>query len=93
MENTKTSINQRPIAVGLGVITLVFVVINTVFVLTDFFTGHPSVLLHKLVKLFYVELEMNVPTFSSMLLLLCAALLLAFVSVLTPKKTASRKIE
>ncbi len=93
MLNTKISINRHSIAVSLSAITLIVIVLNTVFVLADYFTGHTSGFLHKLVKLFYVELEMNVPTFFSMLLLLCAALLLAFISVLTTKQTGSRRIE
>ena len=93
MPNTKISINRRSIAGGLSVLTLIVIVLSTVFVLADYFTGHTSVLLHKLVKLFYVELEMNVPTFFNMLLLLCAALLLAFISVLTARHAGSRKLE
>ena len=93
MLNTKISINRHSIAGSLSVMTLIVIVLNTVFVLADYFTGHTSVFLHKLVKLFYVELEMNVPTFFNMLLLLCAALLLAFISVLTTRQTGSRKIE
>ena len=93
MPNTKISINRRSIAVSLSVLTLIVIVLSTGFVLADYFTGHTSDLLHKLVKLFYVELEMNVPSFFNMLLLLCAALLLAFISVVTTKQTGSRKLE
>lgn len=93
MLNTKISVNRRSIAGSLGALTLIVVALNTVFVLADFFTGHTSVFLHKSVKLFYVELESNVPSFFNMLLLLCAALLLALITFLNRRQTGSRKIE
>ena len=49
-------------------------------------TGENSVFLHKMVKLFYVDLELNVPTFFSMLLLLAAAFLLAVIYLLARQR-------
>lgn len=93
MTNTKISFNPASIARCLGITAFVLVLISTATELADFSTGHNSVYLHKLVTLFYVELELNVPAFFSMLLLLTASLLLATVSVLTRKKNVSHVLE
>ena len=52
--------------------------------LMKYFAGHPNV--HGLVPFFYVEEERNAPTFFSGLLLMLAALLLAFITALRKKQ-------
>jgi len=89
MVNNKISLNPDSIARGLGIAAFILILVSTAMVMTDYLNGHNSLFLHKLVKLFYVELELNVPTFFSMSLLLFAGLLLAMIAALTKKQGGS----
>lgn len=93
MVNTKLLLNPTSIARVLGVMAFILIVSSSAAKLTDYFTGQNSVLLRKLVKFFYIDLEMNAPTFFSMLLLLIAALLLAVVAVLAGKQKDSHRVK
>lgn len=84
--NAKISLSPDTLAHALIAMTSVLIVLSTAAKLTDFFTGENSVFLRKMVKFFYVDLEMNAPTFFNMLLLLAAALLLAVVCFLARQK-------
>lgn len=87
MANTKVSLNPNRVARILSGLAFFIVIDSTVAVLTDYFTGHSSSFAHKVVKLFYVDLELNVPAFFSMSLLLFAAVLLAGITFLKKKQT------
>jgi hypothetical protein len=84
--NTKVSLNPNWVARILGGLAFFLVIDSTVAVLTDYYTGHASSFAHKVVKLLYVDLEMNVPAFFSMSLLLFAAVLLAAITVFKKKQ-------
>lgn len=86
-------LNPVSITRVLGVVTFILILSSNAAKLADYLTGHNYIVLRKLVKIFYVELEMNVPTFFSMLLLLFAALLLVVISVLTRKQSNSHAVE
>ncbi len=64
----------------LGLVTLFLIIASISGQVLKFVFGHDYV--HGLVQLFYVDLEENIPTFYSVLLLLLAALLLALLAVL-----------
>ena len=85
----KLLLNPTSIAWSLGVMTFLLIFANCAALLADYLTGYNSMVIHKLVKFFYVELELNAPAFFSTLLLLFASLLLAIITVLKKKQTAS----
>ncbi len=82
------SLNRNSVAKILVVLTSLLILASTAALLTDYLIGNTSNLVRKLVKFFYVDLELNAPTFFSTLLLLFAALLLGFISVLKRKQNA-----
>ena len=84
----KISLNPTTIAFLLGATAFFLVFDSSAALLADYLTGYDSLLVHKLVKLFYVEYELNVPAFFSMMLLLFASLLLAIVTVLKKRENA-----
>ena len=90
MPKNKVLFNPALAARWLVAAAFVLVLTSTVIESADYATGRNSVFLHKLVKLFYVELELNIPAFFSMLLLLAASLLLAVIAVLSKRQTNSR---
>ena len=85
----KLLLNPTSIAWSLGVMTVLLIFANCAALLADYLTGYNSMVIHKLVKFFYVELELNAPAFFSTLLLLFASLLLAIITVLKKKQPAS----
>lgn len=89
IEIGKLLLNPTSIAWSLGVMTFLLIFANSAALLADYLTGYNSMVIHKLVKFFYVELELNAPAFFSTLLLLFASLLLAIITVLKKKQTAS----
>lgn len=84
---SNTIVLWMSVAVGL----LIFA--NSAVLYADFLTGYSSVLVHKLVKLFYVELELNIPAFFSMLILLFATLLIGVITFLKKKDNAQYVFE
>jgi len=76
------SIKPASIARLLGAMASGLVLASIAVLLMDYLTGYSSIFIHKLVKLFYVELELNVPAYFSALLLISAALLLALITTL-----------
>lgn len=89
IEIGKLLLNPTSIAWSLGVMTFLLIFANSAALLADYLTGYNSMVIHKLVKFFYVELELNAPAFFSTLLLLFTSLLLAIITVLKKKQTAS----
>lgn len=65
------------------------VIASASLMVIDYLTGYNSVLVHKLVKLFSVDLELNVPSFFSSLLLLFASALLGVITVVRHKERAA----
>ena len=90
---SKLSLNPTSLAWSLGVMTFLLIFANSAALLADYLTDYSSVFIHKSVKFFYVELELNAPAFFSTLLLLFASLLLAVITVLKKKQTASFVLE
>ncbi len=90
-ETSALIVELRFLVRGLAVITFLLVVASTVTQYLYISTGYSSAAYGRLVKIFSVDLEMNVPTFFSMLLFLTASLLLAFVAVHHFKSKARHK--
>jgi hypothetical protein len=84
----RISLNPFSIAWLLGAIAFFLILDSCAVLLIDYLTGYSSLFIHKTVKLFYVDLELNVPAFFSMLLLLIASLLVAIIAVLKRKEKA-----
>lgn len=89
MKNNQISLNPVSIASTLGIIGFLLVFASTAAQTADCLTGYRSGLFAKLVKVFSTDLELNVPNFFSMLILIAAATLLAFITVLKRKEKAS----
>jgi len=89
MINTKISINPARATRVLWIIMFILVFFSTVTSLADFYSGHSNVVLDKLSKLFYVELENNAPSYFSMFDLLFASTILAMITVLKRKQKDS----
>jgi hypothetical protein len=83
------SLNPAKIALTLGTMAVLLVLANIAVLLADHLTGHTSIIIHKLVKLFYLDLEQNIPSFFSMLILLIASALLTVITILKKKQKAS----
>lgn len=90
---TSFTLNAASIVRYLGAATAFLIFANSAALLADYLTGHTSVLIHKLVSFFYVELELNAPAFFSTLLLLLAFLLLSVISVSKKKLRAGFRFE
>ncbi len=82
-------INTDRITKTLGMMAVLLVLSSIAIQLTDQATGYSSVVIHKMVKLLNVDLELNIPTFFSTLILLFASLLLAAIAFLKDKQKAS----
>lgn len=59
----------------------------------DYYTGYSSVVIHKLVKLFDLGLEVNVPAYFSVTLLFSASLLLGLVTAITKMQNGRHLME
>lgn len=86
--SNQIALNSFSIVRGLGALAFALVFTSSALKLAHHFNGSGSMVLHKLVKLFYVDLELNVPAFFSMLLLLFAACLLSLIALLKRRKAA-----
>lgn len=64
------TVDPRRVRSVLFAIVAALVAASASLMYVDYLTGYNSVLIHKLVKLFSVDLELNVPSFFSSLLLL-----------------------
>jgi hypothetical protein len=82
MIDTKISINPARFARVLWVIMFILVLFSIVTSLADYYTRHNYIVLVELVKVFYVELENNAPSYFSMLILLIASIFLAVIAIL-----------
>ncbi len=82
MANSKLLINPASIVRALAITAFVMVLLSIAAVSADGLTGHNSVILHKAVKFFYVDFELNAPSFFSTLILLIASAILAVITIL-----------
>ncbi len=80
MEINPIRLNPSVVARALGVVAFFLVLASVGGQLSKYLLGHGHV--YGLVKLFYVDMEKNIPTAFSVFLLLCATLLLAFITLL-----------
>ena len=83
MENNQISINPFTVARLLGATAFFLVLASIGGQLAKFFLGFA---VNKYLRLFDLSLEMNIPTFFSILLLISASLLLAIIAVLNYKQ-------
>ncbi len=86
-------LDRTKVAIVLGSIAGLLVLANVVILTADYYTGYTSVVIHKLVKLFNLDLESNVPTFFSVLILFTASLLLALITANTRIRKGSHALE
>lgn len=85
-------LSPNTVAAFLSTIAAMLVAASVSLLLLDYATGYSSVIIHKLVKLFNLDLEVNVPTFFSVLLLTTASILLAVITYTRIKQKASPRI-
>lgn len=91
MAVTPISLNPSSIARALGAVAFFLVLASIAGQLMVYLTGHEQV--YGLVQLFNVGTELNLPAFFSSFLLLFAALLLAVITVLEKKCSASHIVQ
>jgi hypothetical protein len=82
MINSKVFLSPTSIVRILVIAVGILILLSSLAVAADSLTGNSSLILHKLVKLFYVEHELNVPSFFSSLILLMASVILAVIAFL-----------
>ncbi len=87
------SLHPRKVAIALCSIAAVLAAADIAVLSADFYTGYSSVVIHKLVKLFDLGLEVNVPAYFSVTLLFSAALLVGLITLITKKQKGSHVIE
>jgi|CXWL01.1.fsa_nt_gi hypothetical protein len=78
-----------------GILVLLAVILifaSSAALFADYLTGHTSGIVRKAVKLFYVDLELNVPTFFSTVLLLCTSAILGTICFLDTRWSRSRAV-
>lgn len=79
MTEQKLTINAAKVSNGLAIIATILIAASCVTVGFYYLLGDESMVARKLMKFFYVELELNAPAFFSGLLLLFAAFLLSLI--------------
>lgn len=79
------SFTANRVALCLSLVTVLLVLASASVLTADYLTGYNSLFIHKLVKLFDLDLEVNVPTFFSVGLLISASALLAVVTAIVRK--------
>ncbi len=77
-------LNPSAVARALGAVAFLLILASIGGQLTKYLLGHD--LVYGLVPLFYLDAERNIPTLFSVLLLLCAALLLTVITVLKKRQ-------
>jgi len=82
------SMDPERIVRSLGMVAALLVLTSIAIQLTDEATGYSSVIVHKMMKLLNVDLELNIPAFFSMLILLFASVLLAMITHLKHRDKA-----
>jgi hypothetical protein len=87
--NTHVSLNPALITRLLSAAAFALILTSIAVQSAHDLTGYSSVFLHKAVKFLSVDLELNVPTFFSMLLMLFTASLLALIAFFKRKQKAS----
>jgi hypothetical protein len=89
MKNDQALIKAGKVTKVLSAAALLLVIASSGSLLVGYLTGYSSVFVHKVMKLFYLDLELNVPAFFSALILLMAAALLSAIFYL--RMSASEK--
>jgi hypothetical protein len=84
----RISISPSFVAKSLFAMAATLVFINTAIILANYFTGNTSVFLDKANKAFNVDLELNIPSYFSSLILLFPSLLLGAIAYLNFKSKA-----
>ncbi|MGB5013554.1 MAG: hypothetical protein WBO68_05945 [Pyrinomonadaceae bacterium] len=87
------SLHPGKVAIALCSITAVLAAADVAVLSADYYTGYSSVVIHKLVKLFDLGLEVNVPAYFSVTLLFSAAVLVGLITLITKKQKGSHVIE
>jgi len=93
MQSKLTTFIPRNVALTLMAVAAMLILASSALLVIDSLTGYTSVLIHKAMKLFYVELELNVPAFFSTLLLLFASVLLFTISFLKRQESDRFRIQ
>lgn len=93
LEKVNFIVNPDSVAAMLAGVTFLLVLASVTLLSADYLTGNSSALIHKLVKLFDLDLETNVPTFFSVLLLATASFVLAVVTAISKKQKSGRVLE
>jgi hypothetical protein len=93
MSREPVRINSAVITRLLAVSTAVLVAASTAAVITHRFVLPDSSVARKVMKLLYVELELNVPSFFSAALMAAAAMLFALIFVCERRRTGTRSME
>lgn len=88
MTSSRISINPSSIAYALAAIAFILVLCSIAGQLSTYLAGHGRLL--GLVRLFYVDVEQNIPTAFATLLLFFAAILLTVITVLERKQPDSQ---
>jgi hypothetical protein len=83
------SVGPDRIIKTIGMLALLLVLSSIAIQLIDQATGQSSLIIHKLVKFLNVDLELNLPTFFSVLILLFSSLLLAGITFIKNKQSSS----
>ncbi len=91
--NVSLRLSPNSAALFLGGIALLLVLASVGLLSADHLTGYTSTVLHKMVKLFDLDLEINVPSFFSVLLLSTAAFLLTVITAISRKQGSRRLLE
>ncbi len=86
LETTQVSLNPASITRVLSALTFILVIASLSTAMAYELTGNSIKTFERLVKIFSVDLELNVPTFFSMLMMLFAGVLLSLISVIKRKQ-------
>lgn len=87
------SLQPRKVAFALCSIVTLLAAADIAVLSADYYTGYSSVVIHKLVKLFDLGLEVNVPAYFSVTLLFSAALLVGLITLITKNQKGPHVIE
>lgn len=91
MSNQQVTVNQSKFVRGLSAIAFLLVLASIAGQLMIYFIGYDFVM--GFANFFYLDSEMNIPTFFSMLLLLISSLLLGLITILNQKRKTHHGLE
>ena len=87
MQTNDTSINPLSVTRPLAAIAAMLIVASVSTQYIDYLSGNGSMLAHKVAKLFDLDLELNIPAFFSMIILLTASLVLFAITFLKKRQS------